>query len=356
MQLPVMPPVEPMLAKPAKALPESAYGYEPKWDGFRAVIFRDGAEGLVTSRNQRPLLRYFPELVEPIVTMLPERCVVDGEIVVPGAVGLDFDALQQRVHPAESRVEKLSHETPAEFVAFDLLALGGDDLRGRPYGERRALLESALEGCEPPVIVTAATLGHDVASEWFTRFEGAGLDGVIAKPLDSAYSGGERGWLKLKHSHTADCVLGGMRLDDGGAVRSLLLGLYDDAGDLSYVGAAASFTATRRTELAELLEPLRCRADEEHSWLGEQRHGSTARRPDTKNRWSAQKDRGFVALRPELVAEVEYDQLESGRFRHVPKLVGWRTDRDPESCTFAQLDAVPADELRRFLRRGAAPD
>jgi ATP-dependent DNA ligase len=342
MKLPVMPPVKPMLAKLSRDLPVGAeYVYEPKWDGFRCIVFRDGDDIELGSRNEKPLDRYFPELVESLKARLPERCVVDGEIVIPGTDGLDFDALLQRIHPAASRVKMLAEQTPASFVAFDLLALGDDDLTARPFAERRALLEQALAGVEPPVHLTPATSDPDIARDWFERFEGAGLDGVVAKAVDLEYVPDKRLMLKVKHERTADCVVAGFRWHkDGEGVGSLLLGLYDEAGTLHHVGVATSFSVARRTERGDELAPLRANAVDGHpwqSWAEAQLH-EAQRLPGAGNRWNAGKDMSWEPLRAERVAEVGYDNLQGDRFRHATKLVRWRPDREPTSCTYAQLE------------------
>ena len=335
--LPVMPPIKPMLAKLARQLPPAGgVMYEPKWDGFRCIVFRDGDEVELGSRNERPLTRYFPEVAEAIRREFPERCVVDGEVVIAGPSGLDFDALQLRLHPAESRVRKLAAETPASFVAFDLLALGDDDLRGRPFAERRARLGAALASVQPPVHLTPATEDRDTAEDWFTRFEGAGLDGVVAKPLNLPYKENERCMVKVKHERTADCVVAGFRWHKSGPiVGSMLLGLYDEDGVLHHVGVTASFTMARRAELVEELAPYRIEGG-----------GFSGRNPgDAHSRWNAGKDLSFEPMRPELVCEVAYDHLQGVRFRHATTFRRWRPDRDPGSCTFAQLETTPPAEL-----------
>jgi ATP-dependent DNA ligase len=346
--LPVRPPVKPMLAKLSRELPVGDdLVYEPKWDGFRCIVFRDGDEVELGSRNEKPLTRYFPELAEPLRANLPERCVLDGEIVIPSAGGLDFDALLQRIHPAASRVKLLAEQTPASFVAFDLLALGDDDLMARPFSERRRLLEEALAGAEPPVHLTPATTDPAVAQDWFQRFEGAGLDGVIAKATDLAYVPDKRLMLKVKHDRTADCVVAGFRTHkDGEGVGSLLLGLYDDDGTLHHVGVATSFSAARRKELVAELEPYREGALEGHPWRTWAEASTEAQRlPGANSRWNAGKDLSWEPLRIELVAEVGYDNLQGDRFRHATKLVRWRPDRTPASCTYDQLDRPVPEEL-----------
>ncbi|MEI3865909.1 ATP-dependent DNA ligase [Microbacterium sp. CCNWLW134] len=342
MDLPVMPPVAPMLAKSVAAIPDLGH-VEPKWDGFRTIVFRDGDEVELGSRNERPMTRYFPELVEALRAQLPERCVVDGEIVVATDGGLDFEALQQRIHPAASRVNLLAAQTPASFIAFDLLALGDDDLTGRPFAERRALLVEALSGVEPPIYVTPATGDPAVAQEWFETFEGAGLDGVIAKPLDGPYQPNKRTMFKIKHERTADCVVAGFRWHKSGPiVGSLLLGLYGDDGTLHHVGVTASFPMARRKTLLDDLAPYRNVDLSAHPWGGWAEHaGDGGRLAGAGSRWNAGKDLSFEPLRPELVVEVAYDHMEGERFRHIPSFRRWRPDRDPRSCTFAQLE-VPA--------------
>jgi ATP-dependent DNA ligase len=356
MDLPVMPPVKPMLAKAVHEVPRGAnLVYEPKWDGFRCIVFRDGAELELGSRNDRPLTRYFPELVELLREALPERCVVDGEVVIVTDDGLDFDSLQLRLHPAESRVRKLAAEIPASFVAFDLLALGDRDLRGESFHERRGLLESVLSGRLGRVHLTPTTQDPDVAEDWFTRFEGAGFDGVMAKPAHLPYAEDKRVMWKVKHERTADCVVAGFRLHkDGEGVGSLLLGLFDDDGTLHHVGVASSFTATRRRELVDELAPLQVDALADHPWREWAEMATEARdagrMPGGVSRWNAQKDLSWEPLRVELVAEVRYEHVLSGRFRHGGRLVRFRADRTPESCTYAQLEEVAPAELTRLFR------
>ncbi|TAL13046.1 MAG: ATP-dependent DNA ligase [Frankiales bacterium] len=349
MDLPVMPPVKPMLAKAVPDVPDGDYLYEPKWDGFRCIVFRDGDEVELGSRNEKPLTRYFPEVVEAVKAQLPERCVVDGEIVIAAGKGLDFEALLQRIHPADSRVRMLAETTPAGFVAFDLLALGDESLVERPQAERRQLLEQALGRAEPPVHLTPVTTDPAVAREWFTVFEGAGLDGVIAKPATGAYVPDKRTMLKVKHARTADCVVGGYRWHKSGpVVGSLVLGLYDDEGRLQHVGVAASFPMARRKQLVEELEPYLLGDGEEHPWLGE---AMSERAPTSSagSRWNSGKDLSFVPLRPELVAEVAYDHMEGARFRHTAQLRHFRPDRDAASCTYAQLDRPVLFDLASVL-------
>ncbi|RZS89487.1 ATP-dependent DNA ligase [Motilibacter rhizosphaerae] len=354
MDLPVMPPVAPMLAKAVKDVPEGAYVYEPKWDGFRCVVFRDGDEVELGSRNERPLTRYFPEVVEAVRANLPARCVVDGEVIVPAGSGqrLDFEALLQRIHPAVSRVTKLSQETPAAFVAFDLLALGDEDLTGRPFEERRALLVEALGGVQAPVFVTSVTEDPAQARQWFAQFEGAGLDGVVAKPKGGAYQQDVRAMLKIKHERTADCVVAGFRWHKSGpVVGSLLLGLFNGEGQLQHVGVSASFTMARRQELVAELEPLREGALEGHPWQqwAEAEAHEKDRLPGAQSRWNAGKDLSWVPLRPERVVEVKYDAMEGSRFRHTAHVLRWRPDREPSSCTYDQLEVPVSYDLADVL-------
>jgi ATP-dependent DNA ligase len=349
--LPVPPPVSPMLAKLVRELPRGDYLYEPKWDGFRAIVFRDGDEVEIGSRNEKPLTRYFPELLDALRAQLPDRCVVDGEIVIATPHGLDFDLLSLRIHPAASRIAKLGEETPSSFVAFDLLAEGDDDLREAPFSARRARLEGALARASGQVRLTPATRDPEEAADWFERFEGAGLDGVVAKPLDGPYRPGERTMLKVKHLRTADCAVGGYREHKDGGVGSLLLGLFDDAGVLHHVGVASSFAASRRAELAEELAPYREGALDGHPWRGWAEADAGAReagqrRPGAQSRWNAGKDLSWEPLRVELVAEVAYEHLQGDRFRHTARFQRWRPDREPSSCTYAQLDAPVPVELR----------
>jgi ATP-dependent DNA ligase len=358
MDLPIAPPVEPMLAKAADALPAGdGWLFEPKWDGFRAVVFRDGADLYLQSRELRPLDRYFPELLAPLRDRLPPRCVVDGEIVIAGPAGLDFEALLLRIHPAASRVAQLARESPASVVLFDLLALGDRDLRGAPLAERRALLERALPGADPrgQVLVTPATHDRAVAADWFARFEGAGLDGVVAKRLDGSYQPGVRAMVKVKHARTADCVVAGFRWHKGGKgtmVGSLLLGLHDDAGRLQHVGICASFTTAMRRALVGVLAPLREGAAEDHPWRGwaSFEGGAEGRRmPGASSRWNRGKDLSWEPLRIERVCEVAYDHLQGDRFRHATHFLRWRPDRSPRQCTYAQLEETPAYELSRIF-------
>ncbi|HLN06408.1 MAG TPA: ATP-dependent DNA ligase [Acidimicrobiales bacterium] len=354
MQLPVMPPVAPMLAKLSRQMPEGGgLVYEPKWDGFRCIVFRDGPEIELGSRNERPLTRYFPELVESLLANLPERCVIDGEIVIAGPSGLDFDALLQRIHPAESRVRLLASTTPSSFVAFDLLAIGDEDLRGQAFDARRTALERALGAAKPPVYLTPATSDPVVARDWFERFEGAGLDGVVAKPVELAYREGERVMLKVKHERTADCVVGGFRQHkDGGGVGSLLLGLYDEDRALHHVGVASGFAVVLRKSLVDDLAPYRSGDFEGHPWRAMISEADSTRRPGTPSRWNANKDLSWEPVSPELVCEVGYDHLQGDRFRHATSFRRWRPDRKPESCTYAQLEVAVPEELARVFGAG----
>ncbi|MFC8526208.1 ATP-dependent DNA ligase [Nocardia sp. NPDC057227] len=355
MDLPVMPPVRPMLAKTAPAVPrEPGLAFEPKWDGFRCVVFRDGAEIELGSRNDRPLTRYFPEVAELLAAALPPRCVVDGEIVVVTDDGLDFDTLQNRLHPAASRVAKLAKETPASFVAFDLLALGDEDLTEQPFAERRRRLEGILDTTLARVHLTPITRDPEVAEDWFTRFEGAGFDGVMVKRDDQPYQRDKRVMLKVKHERTADCAVAGFRWHkDGQGVGSLLLGLFDDEGRLHHVGVASSFTAARRRELVDELAPLRENALAEHPWKewadAAAQAAADGKMPGGVSRWTGGKDLSWEALRVELVAEVRYEHVQSGRLRHGGRLVRFRSDRTPASCTYAQLDEVAPAELHAIF-------
>ncbi len=359
MRLPVMPPVAPMLAKAATELPEGeGWLFEPKWDGFRCVIFRDGDEVELGSRNERPLTRYFPELLEPLRAALPTRAVVDAELVVPGPSGLDFDALQQRIHPAASRVNRLAAETPAHVLVFDLLATHDEDLRAEPLSGRRARLEAELTSA-PHIHLSPATTDRETAQHWFQHFEGAGLDGIVAKRLDQPYRPDERVMIKVKHNRSADCVVAGFRWHkDGRGIGSLLLGLYDGDGVLHHVGVCGSFTARYRRELVEIIAPLRANALEGHpwrEWADAMAHGAAAgRMPGAPSRWNAQKDLSWDALRPERVVEVSFTQLTNGRFRHNAQFVRWRPDRLPESCRYDQLEVATPLELEAVLRGGGA--
>ena len=360
MAYPVAPPVEPMLAKASEALPSGdGWLFEPKWDGFRTIVFRDGASLYLQSRELKPLDRYFPELAAPLRARLPDRCVADGEIVIAGASGLDFEALLLRIHPAASRVALLAKESPASVVLFDLLALGDRDLRGAPLAERRALLEKLLAGDDPAgrVLVTPATRDRAVAADWFSRFEGAGLDGVVAKRLDSVYQPGVRARVKVKHARTADCAVAGFRWHKGGKgtrVGSLLLGLYDGEAKLQHVGICASFTTAMREQLVAELAPLREGALEDHPWKewAEWEGASDRRMPGASSRWNRGKDLSWEPLRVERVSEVAYDHLQGDRFRHATHFLRWRPDRSPRECTYAQLEETPAYELSRIFGEG----
>mgnify|MGYP001247409658 CR=1 FL=1 len=357
MDLPVMPPLLPMLAKATPALPEAPEGdwwFEPKWDGFRCIAFRDGDEVVLASRNTKPLTRYFPELIDPLRASLPDRCVVDGEIVVATGDELDFDALQQRIHPAESRVTRLAAETPAQFVAFDLLAVGDRSLLEEPLRERRAALEAHVRPNDA-VHLTPGTWDRAVAADWFDRFEGAGLDGVMAKRADGPYEPDKRTQLKVKHLRTLDCVVAGYREHkNGDGPGSLMLGLYDEDGRLHHLGVASSFSVARRAELREELAPHVADDLSEHPWgqwadAAAHADGEHGRLPGGQSRWNATKDLSFTPLRPDLVAEVAYERVDNGRFRHSARFQRWRPDRDPGSCTFAQLEVVPPAELAGAL-------
>ena len=357
--LPFQPPVPPMLAKAADALPEGeGWLYEPKWDGFRALVFRAGDELYIQSREEKPLGRYFPELEASLRAALPERCVLDGEIVIVHDGRLDFEAMLLRIHPAASRIQLLAKEHPASYVAWDLLALGDEDLRACGQAERRARLEEALAGVQPPIHVTPATRDRALAADWFARFEGAGLDGVMAKPEALAYMPGKRSMLKVKHQRTADCVVAGFRWYKGGEnelVGSLLLGLYDDAGVLQHVGICASFKQTERKKLVEELAPLREGALDNHPWRDWASWSDVAtdrRLPGATSRWNRGKDLSWQPLRIERVCEVSYDHLEGTRFRHATHLQRWRPDKAPASCRYDQLEVTPAYELRQIFKNG----
>jgi ATP-dependent DNA ligase len=350
----VEPPIEPMLAKLADKLPVGAFLYEPKWDGFRAIVFRAGSELFIQSRDLRPLDRYFPELHAALLEKLPDHCVIDGEIVIATPRGLDFNALQLRLHPAESRVAKLAKDTPSAFVAFDAIALGGRDLRGAPQAERRAMLEHALADVESPLHLTPMTRDAAVASEWLARFEGAGLDGVMAKPEQGTYEPGKRAMIKVKHARTADCVVAGFRWHKAGKnerVGSLLLGLYDDHAALHHVGVTSSFTMTKRRELAIELEPLRAHAIDAHPWRewAEVESAGTTRMPGGQSRWSAGKDLSWEPLRIERVCEVKYDHMQGNRFRHAAVFQRWRPDKPPAECRYDQLEVTTAYELEKVF-------
>jgi ATP-dependent DNA ligase len=350
MKLPVMPPVAPMLAKSVPTIPDSG-SYEPKWDGFRSIVFRDGDEVEIGSRNERPMTRYFPELVGAFTAELPERCVVDGEIVLATDGGLDFEALQQRIHPAASRVALLAEQTPASFIAFDLLAVGDEDLTGQPFAVRRERLEQVLRDARPPVHVTPATTDRELALRWLEQFEGAGLDGVVAKPLDGTYQPDKRVMFKIKHERTVDCVVAGYRLHKSGpdVIGSLLLGLHTEDGSLASVGVIGAFPMSERRNLFIEMQPLVTTFDE-HPWnWARQMEGVRNPRDREGSRWNAGKDLSFVPLRPERVVEVRYDHMEGVRFRHTAQFVRWRPDRTPQSCIFAQLDQPVSFDLNDIV-------
>ncbi|MCL2448141.1 MAG: ATP-dependent DNA ligase [Polyangiaceae bacterium] len=355
MKLPVAPPVLPMLAKRVAELPEGdGWIFEPKWDGFRVLVFRDGRELLMQSRDEKPLDRYFPELADPLRSALPERCVVDGELVVARGSALDFEALQMRIHPAASRVKRLAEEVPASVVLWDLLAEGDGDLRPTPFVDRRARLEMALAGATPPIHLTPATTDRALAVDWFRRFEGAGLDGVMAKAASGTYEANKRVMLKVKHERDCDCVVAGFRWHknaEGKAIGSLLLGLYDDGGALQHVGVVASFTTETRRKLVLQLAPYRERALDGHPWAHWAAFDAAdmQRIPGAKSRWSQGKDLSWEPLRPELVVEVAYDHMQGSRFRHTAQFRRWRTDKRPADCTYAQLEVVPAHELAKIF-------
>ncbi len=350
-----MPPIAPMLAKPVGEIPAGQL-YEPKWDGFRSIIFRDGDEVEIGSRNERPMTRYFPDVVEAVLANFPPRAVVDGEIVIADTERntLDFEALQQRIHPAASRVTLLSEQTPASFIAFDLLALDDDDLTGRPLIERREALERALANAEAPVHVTPATQDLDLATRWFEQFEGAGLDGLIAKKLDLRYQPDKRVMSKIKHERTVDCVVAGYRVHKSApdAIGSLLLGLYDERDVLASVGVVGAFPMATRKTLYTELQPL-VTAFDEHPWnWAAHEQGERTPRKNETSRWNAGKDLSFIPLRPERVVEVRYDYMEGNRFRHTAQFVRWRPDRDPRSCTYDQLDRPVRFSIADVLATG----
>ncbi len=345
-----------MLAKRVDAIPSTGdWLFEPKWDGFRALIFRDGDDLLIQSRDSKPLDRYFPELRAPLLAQLPERCVLDGEIVIAGPNGLDFDALSQRIHPAASRVKLLSEQTPASIVFFDLLAIDDEDLRTHPFAERRQRLEQILASAKSPLHLTPATEDRAEAQDWFGRFEGAGLDGVMAKSPAGAYEPDKRTMLKVKHERDCDCVVAGFRWHKRGEntlIGSLLLGLFDADGKLQHVGTCASFTEAKRRELVDFLAPYRENATANHpwsSWGGQNTEGS--RMPGAQSRWSGGKDLSWELLRPELVVEVAYEHMQGDRFRHLAHFRRWRPDKPPAQCTYAQLEVVPPEELNSIFQQ-----
>ena len=340
-----------MLAKSVPQIPEGSLSFEPKWDGFRSIVFRDGDEVEIGSRNERPMTRYFPEVVEAIKQSMPERCVVDGEIIVVVGDRLEFEVLQQRIHPAASRIKLLSQETPARFVAFDLLALDHVDYTHEPFDKRRSILEQAMADAHPPIHLTPATRDHDLAEKWFSQFEGAGLDGVVAKPLNGTYQPDKRTMFKIKHQRTADCVVAGYRVHKSGpdSIGSLLLGLYKDHGELANVGVIGAFPAARRKELFTELQPLVTTFDN-HPWdWAKLAEGNRTPRSSEFSRWNAGKDLSFIPLRPELVVEVRYEHMEGDRFRHTAQFNRWRPDRDPRSCTYEQLDEPVKFDLEDIL-------
>lgn len=349
-----------MLSSAAPALPEGeGWQFEPKWDGFRTLVFRDGEEILLQSRDEKPMNRYFPELIEPLTRALPERCVLDGEVVIAGENGLDFEALLLRIHPAASRVNMLAEQMPASFVAWDLLALDDEDLREQPLETRRARLEKVLGKVKPPVHLSPATRDRELAEDWFRRFEGAGLDGVMAKRLDAPYRAGERTMIKVKHARTADCVVAGFRWHKNGKgtmVGSLLLGLYDDKGTLHHVGVTAAFTTEMRKQLVNELAPLRVNALEHHPWRDwaeaqDEASAQGRRLPGASSRWNRGKDSSWEPLRIERVCEVAYDHMQGTRFRHGARFVRWRPDKQPKDCRYDQLEVTPAYELEKVFGR-----
>jgi ATP-dependent DNA ligase len=357
--LPVNPPILPMLAKRVEEIPAGDnWIFEPKWDGFRTLVFRDGDEVLLQSREQKPLNRYFPELLEPIKSQLPKQCVLDGEIVIAQGSTLDFDALQLRIHPAASRIKLLSQQIPASIVFFDMLCNGARDLRVEPFKARRVQLEQALSAVEPPIHLTPATDDATVARDWFRRFEGAGLDGVMAKPAAGTYEPDKRVMLKVKHERDCDCVVAGFRWYKKGErtkIGSLLLGLYDDSGALQHVGVCASFKEEMRRELVDFLAPYRKDALANHpwkSWAQQDPSDGEHRMPGGQSRWSHGKDLSWEPLRPELVVEVAYEHMQGNRFRHMSRFRRWRTDKKPSDCTYAQLEVVPPHELASIFATG----
>lgn len=353
MQLPVNPPILPMLAKRVSEIPTTGnYIFEPKWDGFRALIFRDHDEVVIQSRDEKSLNRYFPELIEPIKQQLPKRCVLDGEVVLSRDGALDFDALQLRIHPAESRVKMLSEKIPASIVFFDLLSHGDRDLRSTPFEKRRQKMESLLSSLKAPLHMTPTTTDLEIAADWFRRFEGAGLDGVVAKPAAGTYESNKRVMLKVKHERECDCVVAGFRWHkkgEGTAVGSLLLGLFDDAGALHHVGVCASFTDKKRVELVEFLTPYRKNALAKHPWKEWASIDMDKRMPGSGSRWSQGKDMSWEPLRPELVVEVAYDHMQGSRFRHTAQFRRWRSDKKTLDCTYEQLEVVPPQELSEIF-------
>ncbi|HEY7354616.1 MAG TPA: ATP-dependent DNA ligase [Terriglobales bacterium] len=358
LDLPVNPPVLPMLAKRVAELPEGDdWLFEPKWDGFRALVFRDGEEIFIQSRDEKPLNRYFPELLPPLQSALPPRYALDGEIVIVKNNELDFDLLQLRLHPAASRVNFLARQTPASFVFFDVLCLGDRDLRGEPFENRRAELERLISSPVPPIHLTPATRDRKLAEDWFRRFEGAGLDGVVAKPIHGNYEPNKRVMFKVKHERDCDCVVAGFRWHKKGdrtLVGSLLLGLFDDAGALQHVGVCASFSNAKRLELAEFLKPYRKEALANHPWEAwADAESASGRMPGGQSRWSQGKDLSWEPVRPELVVEVAYDHMQGDRFRHTAQFRRWRFDKKPADCTYAQLEVVPPQEIAAIFSSGS---
>ncbi len=359
MNLPIRPPIFPMLAKRIEMLPVGAeWIYEPKWDGFRTIIFRDGRDILIQSRDQKSLNRYFPELTEPLLDQLPRKCVIDGEVVIATRDALDFEALQHRIHPAASRVKLLSQRTPASIALFDLLAKDDHDYRGEPFSRRRKTLEATFSKAAPPLYVTPATDDSSLAQDWFRRFEGAGFDGVMAKSKDGLYESNRRNMFKIKHGRDCDCVVAGFRwhrTSEQPALGSLLLGLYDDARVLHHVGVCGSFPLKKRYELVNYLKPYRKNAMAQNPWWASIDSGSSkssSKGPARQSRWSQGKDLSWEPLRTELVAEVSYDHMQGGRFRHMAQFRRWRFDKKPEECTFGQLEVAPPEELKAIFGMG----
>jgi len=358
MNLPVNPPILPMLAKRVDDVPTAGdWIFEPKWDGFRVLIFRDGEEILIQSRDEKPLNRYFPDMLDPLRAQLPQRYVLDGELVIAREGRLDFDALQLRIHPAASRVKLLAGQMPASVIFFDLLCVGDRDLRGEPFAIRRTTLELLLAGATPPIHITPATRDRSTAVDWFRRFEGAGLDGVVAKPSHGSYQPDKRVMLKVKHEPDCECVVAGFRWyknAEGEEIGSLLLGLFNNSGALQHVGVCASFSKEKRRELIEFLAPYRENALAEHPWKewASVESEVAQRMPGAQSRWSQGKDLSWEPLRPELVVEVAYEHMQAGRFRHMSQFRRWRTDKQPSQCTYAQLEVVPPEELKTIFALG----
>jgi ATP-dependent DNA ligase len=354
---PIDPPIEPMLAKAAEAIPEAGdFLFEPKWDGFRAIVFRGTTDLYIQSRDLKPLDRYFPEVHDTLLAQLPKGCVIDGEIVIATSDGLDFGLLQMRLHPAASRVAKLAQATPASFVAFDLLAARGKSTMDKPQAERRALLEKLLADARPPLHVTPMTQDRALAAQWLAQFEGAGLDGVVAKPVAGTYQPGKRAMVKIKHVRSAECVVAGFRWHKSGkdAVGSLLLGLYDEHRQLQHVGVTSSFSMAMRKQLVQELAPLRKNALEKHPWRGWAEAEATGRMPGGQSRWSQGKDLSWEPLRIERVCEVKYDHLQGDRFRHATTFVRWRPDKAPRDCRYDQLEVTPPYELAQVFSSGSS--